>query len=120
MIDIAIDQLTGSLAFRDFDLVLVDDTVQIQQNLVIRLKFILGEWYLDITQGVPYFEDFFIKNPNQIRIESVLKQEIINTPGVVELLAFDSSYEDTTRKYFVNFTVRTISGQLLSVEEELP
>lgn len=120
MIDIAIDQITGSLALLDFDLNLIDDTVQIQQNLIIRLKFILAEWYLDNTQGIPYFEDFFIKNPNQIRIESVLKQEIVNTDGVVELLAFASSYDNQLRKYNVTFAVRTISGEALQFEEQLP
>ena len=120
MIDIAIDQITGSLALVDFDLKLIDDTDQIQQNLIIRLKFILREWYLDNTQGIPYYEDFFIKNPNQIRIESVLKQEIVNTDGVVELLAFESAYDDQLRKYSVRFSVRTISGEALQIEEELP
>lgn len=120
MIDIAVDQITGSLAVIDFDLKLIDDTDQIQQNLVIRLKFILREWYLDNTQGIPYYEDFFIKNPNQIRIESVLKQEIVNTEGVVELLAFESAYDDQLRKYSVRFSVRTISGEALQIEEELP
>lgn len=120
MIDIALDQLTGSLAIENFDLVLIDDTNQIKQNLLIRLKFIFKEWYLDNTQGVPYFEDFFIKNPNQIRIESVLKTEIVNTDGVVELLDFESTYDDRLRKYSVRFTVRTISGEALQIEEELP
>lgn len=120
MIDIAIDQLTGSLEFVNFDFRLIDDTDQIQQNLVIRLKFILAEWYLDINAGLPYFEDFFIKNPNQIRIESVLKAEIVNTEGVVELLSFESAYDDAQRKYSVRFSVRTISGELLQFEEELP
>lgn len=120
MIDRALDQLTGSLLIENFDLKLIDDTDQIQQNLLIRLKFILREWYLDNTQGVPYYEDFFIKNPNQIRIESVLKTEIVNTDGVVELLAFESAYDDRLRKYSVKFSVRTISGETLQIEEELP
>lgn len=120
MIDIELDQLTGSILLEDFDFKLIDDTNQIQQNLLIRLKFILGEWYLDILQGIPYFEDFFIKNPNQIRIESVLKSEIFDTEGVVELLTFTSAYDDALRKYSANFAVRTISGETLEFEEELP
>ena len=50
MIDFALDPKTNDLVFTDYDFALVDDTRQIMQNLAIRLRFVLGEWFLDITQ----------------------------------------------------------------------
>lgn len=120
MIDIALDPLTNDLVFADFDFALVDDTRQIMQNLAIRLRFVLGEWYLDITQGIPYYEEIFIKNPNQIQIESVLKQEIVQTRGILELTSFDSSFDKRRRIYSVKFSARSISGEELLKELELP
>jgi hypothetical protein len=120
MIDIALDPFTNDLVFKDFDFDLVDDTKQIMQNLAIRLRFVLGEWYLDITQGIPYFEFFFIKAPNLIQIESILKEEIVNTRGIVELISFESDYEARRRIFSVKFSARSISGEELLKELEIP
>lgn len=120
MIDIALDPVTNDLVFQDFDFALIDDTKQIMQNLAIRLRFILGEWYLDILQGIPYYEVFFRKAPNQIQIESILKQEIVNTRGIVELTAFESDFDQRKRIYYVKFSARSITGEELQKELELP
>jgi len=120
MIDFALDQETNDLIFKNFDFFLFDDTNQIMQNLAIRLRFVLGEWFLDITQGVPYFEVFFKKSPNQIQIESILKQEIVNTRGIIELTAFESSFDQAKRIYYVKFSAKSIFGENLIKEMELP
>lgn len=120
MIDIALEQSSSDLSFNQFDFSLVDGIDQIRQNLFIRLKFILGEWFLDINEGVPYYEDIFLKNPNQIIVENVFKQEIINTRGIEEILTFESDFNREKRIFYVNFSVRTISGQELEQEFELP
>lgn len=120
MIDIALDPITNDLVFDDFDFSLVDDTNQIIQNLAIRLRFFLGEWFLDITAGIPYYQIFFIKAPNQIQIESILKQEIVDTRGIVEITSFESDFTPNNRKFFVKFGARSISGEELLKELELP
>jgi hypothetical protein len=120
MIDIALDPVTNDLVFEDFDFALVDDTRQIMQNLAIRLRFILAEWYLDITQGIPYFEFFFVKAPNQIQIESILKEEIVNTRGIVEITRFSADFNTSTRLFSVSFGARSISGEELLKELEIP
>jgi hypothetical protein len=120
MIDFELNPVTNDLIFEDFDFALIDDTKQIMQNLAIRLRFVLGEWYLDITQGVPYFEIFFRKAPNQIQIESILKEEITNTRGILELTSFESNYNSRSRLYSVKFSARSISGEDLIKEMELP
>lgn len=120
MIDFQLDQVTNDLVFSDFDFHLIDDTNQIMQNLAIRLRFFLGEWYLDITQGVPYYEVFFKKAPNQIQIESILKQEIVTTRGILELTSFQSDFDQRRRIYSVKFSARSINGENLVKEMELP
>ena len=120
MIDFQLDQVTNDLSFYDYDFHLVDEVNQIIQNLAIRLRFVLGEWYLDITQGVPYYEVFFKKAPIQIQIESILKEEIVNTRGILELTSFESEFDQTRRIYSVKFSARSINGENLSKEMELP
>lgn len=117
MKDIALDPTTGDLLLENFDLQLVDGRDQIAQNLAIRLRFILGEWFLDTTAGVPYYDDFFIKAPNQIRIESVLKEEILDTRGVDQILSFTSTFNAQRRIYSVTFSVSTIRGEITLTQE---
>ena len=120
MIDFELDPVTNDLVINDYDLQLVDDVKQIMQNLAIRLRFVLGEWYLDITQGVPYFEEFFRKNPNQIQIESIIKTEIVETRGILEILSFVANFDKRTRVFSVKFSAKSISGENILKEMEIP
>ncbi len=119
MIDIALDPKTGDLVFKDFDLALVGGVDQIAQNLAIRLRFIQGEWFLNVLAGIPYYQYFFIKNPNQIQVESFLKDEISNTEGVVEITSFSSDFDGIKRLFTVDFGCKTIDGNL-EMEQILP
>ena len=122
-IDLALDPTTHDwptpAQANNFDLPLIDGIDQIAQSLNIRLRFFLGEWYLNTLVGVPYFQYFFIKNPNQIQVETFLKDTIINTPGVTDLTQFSSAYQANTREYSVNFTASTQSGDV-QIEAQLP
>lgn len=120
MIDFELDPVSNDLKFNNFDFSLVDNARQIMQSLAVRLRFIFAEWYLDVTQGIPYYEFFFKKTPNQIQIESILKEEIVNTRGIVELISFQSEFNSRNRIYFVRFSARSISGEELLKELELP
>lgn len=119
MIDIALNQQTKDLRIINFDLVLIDEAEQITQNLLIRLKFFLGEWFFDTTQGIPYYEQLFIKSPNRISVDSILKDEIQQTEGIAKILSYESEYDASQRIFSVKFEVETISGEILRVEDEL-
>lgn len=103
MIDVSLDS-EGDLLIDDYDLVLIDELDQTIQNATIRLRFFLGEWYLDTSAGVSYYEDFFIKAPNQIRIENVIKQEILDTDGILEITEFSSEFGASSRSFSVQFS----------------
>lgn len=119
MIDIALDPQTNDLLLVDLSAQLVKEIDQIAQNLAIRLRFIQGEWYLNIFAGIPYYQYFFIKEPNQIQVESFLQDEIANTRGVEQILTFSSDYDARNRTFDCRFSCMTISGEL-TIEQELP
>lgn len=119
MIDFALDPKTGDLVFEDFNFSYIGGVDQICQNLAIRLRFIQGEWFLNTLAGIPYYKYFFIKNPNQIQVETFLKDEISNTPGIIEITSFSSDFDGINRKYQVNFGCRSIDGNL-EMEQILP
>lgn len=112
MIDIALDPSTGDLVFENFDLALVSDVDQVAQNLAIRLRFIEGEWFLNIFAGIPYYQYFFIKNPNQIQVETFLKDEISGTNGIQQITSFSSDFDGQSRKFIVNFACVALTDKL--------
>lgn len=94
---------------------------EIVQRLKQRLKFFFGEWFLDNTRGVPWFQVIFEKNAQPAIIETVLKDAIIGTPGVSFLNKFGPiDYDPKTRLAKVAFDVTTINGNNLSISEVLP
>ena len=94
---------------------LVSGLDYIEQKLKIALRLFKGEWFLDISKGVTYYEDILVKNYDGSRIEAVLKTVILGVPGVLELLSFDMNY-DNTRKLTVSFSVSTDLGELELIE----
>jgi len=119
MIDIALDPSTNDLQIVDLGATLVTDIDQIAQNLAIRLRFILGEWYLNIFTGIPYYQYFFIKNPNQIQVETFLKDEINGTIGVQEITSFSSNFDGFTRSFSVNFACQALDDTI-TIQMDLP
>jgi hypothetical protein len=82
------------------------------------LQFFYGEWYLDTTMGIKYYENILIKNPLLNEVESILKAAILETPGVSDLTNFSLEY-DGSRQININFTVNTIEGSL-TLNEVIP
>jgi len=112
MKDLALDLNTNDLLVQNYDLSLADGIDQIRQKLKIRLQFFYGEWYLDTTQGIKYFDEIFIKNPTLSRVQSILKSVITDTVGVNELLSMTVNLDNTKRQLTVNFEINTIYGNI--------
>lgn len=83
----------------------------VAQRLTIRLRTFYSEWFLNSEYGVPYFEYMGKKVPKP-RIDLILQEQILAEKGVSQILTF-SSYIDTKRKYFCNFSVRTDQGTVV-------
>lgn len=64
---------------------------EVAQQLFVRFKFWLGDWFLDRTQGTPYLQSILgLKTPTAV-IEQIFKTLIITCPGVSQLLNFSFS-----------------------------
>lgn len=88
----------------------VEGPEEIRQHLGQRLQTFLNEWFLDLSIGLPYFEEILIKQPNQAGIESIFIDEILNCPGVIRLLDFSLDLDKATRSLEVIGTVESIDG----------
>ena len=104
----------------DTDLIIVAGPDATRQHLVQRLKTFMGEWFLDLRIGVPYFQQVMVKNPDPVVLDSVFKSEIINTPGIVELLTFALQLDARTRELQLSFKAVNDAGTAIAISEVLP
>ena len=109
----------GDLLIADGDLVLTADvnprgTDSVLQLVTQRIKFFLGEWFLDNSAGLPWFQQILVKNADQSTVDGLLRDCILGTPGVVALLAYTSSQKRALRQYSISFTILTATGASIS------
>lgn len=110
MADIKLDS-DGDIFLNINDLELTSGLEAKAQHLAQRLNTFLGEWFLDLRVGVAYFQQILIKNPNSAIVDSVLKKEILNTPGILELTSFDLDIA-TNRELTLSFRAITEEGEI--------
>lgn len=122
MRDIALSRLDHDLVLKQveadpdsvpkYDLILVDGADAIAQEIKIRLKTFLGEWFLDITHGVPYLESILIKGPRESVVSSMLRGQILAVPGVSNVQSMQLDLDNMTRILTVNFECDTVEGTI--------
>lgn len=89
-----------------------EDAAAIAQSIKMRLQFFLGEWFADESAGILDFTTVFVKAPNIAIVSERFRTEIINTPGVNDLLEFTATFNRSARQFNVSFRVDTDLGEL--------
>ena len=99
------------------DLVMVSGSAAIAQHIKQRLLAILGEWFLDQSVGLPWFDTILGKYRSLDVVEALIRTQITETPGVEELTSFSLSVDENTERVArVNFTARLSSGSLTTLD----
>lgn len=87
------------------------DREAIAQTVVTRLKLFLGEYFRDVTDGTPWFQQILGKPENLNAVEAILRNRIARSPGVVRLLSFAMQYDLNARALSVQSRVLTTYGE---------
>jgi hypothetical protein len=95
------------------DFVWIEGPAQIRQRIAARLKFWLGEYFLDVRQGVPYLRDVLVKNPDLNVIDSLFRRIVLSTPGVLSLSNFAIRFERAERRIYVTFHAKVEGGVVI-------
>lgn len=83
----------------------------IAQTVVTRLKLFLGEYFRDVTDGTPWFQQILGKPENLNAVEAILRNRIAHSPGVVRLLSFDLQFDLDARALSIQSQVLTAYGE---------
>lgn len=116
MLDIALDAKTHDLVIKDGDFLHIDNAERVAQQIKIQLLTWYGEWFLDITHGVPYLEYILVKNPNFTLIRQVLMEQIQKVPDVDSVDSLEIEYNAKAREIQVDFAVSTKYGLITRKE----
>jgi hypothetical protein len=81
----------------------------VAQAVLTRLNLHQAEWFVDITDGTPWGTQILGKR-NGRNYDAALRQRILGTQGVQEILSYSSTYNGNTRTLTVNATLSTIYG----------
>lgn len=101
------------LAIVAHELVLVTDDEAIAQQLRTRLKFFLGEHFLNVSLGLPFYREILKKNPNLNLVRSIFREAILTTPGVVSVEELFLEINGATRTLEISFKARIDTGEEL-------
>ena len=86
-----------------------DTPEAVAQAVQTRLLLLRGEWFLDITEGMPWNTEVLGKFTNGT-YDSAIRQRILGTQGVTELTAYSSTLDSQKRALTVAATINTIYG----------
>lgn len=101
---------TGDYQFGRAGIFLQDSPAAVAQAIMTRLQLWTGEWFLDKAEGTPY-DGQILGHGTQGSRDLAIKQRIVETPGVSELLSYQSSV--TGRSLKVTARVATQYGSTL-------
>lgn len=100
----------GDLLIENGNVTLVDGKDAIVQHVLQRLRTFQEEWFLDITVGIPYLQQIMVKNPDLNKVDALIINEILGTPGITELLSFQSAVDNNLRQLAISFRARSTDG----------
>lgn len=87
----------------------------LRQKVVHRLKLFKGEWFLDISRGVPYFQNILGENISLSLATQILTNEIKKEPEVVDVQNISFNFDSTRRTYGYTATIISIYSENFAI-----
>jgi hypothetical protein len=89
----------------------------VRQKIASRLRFFLGEWFLDTRLGVPYYRDVLIANADLSIVRSIFREVILSVPEVASLDKLTLAFDTEARALAIEFDASLVAGGVLLVRQ---
>ena len=89
--------------------VTTDLSTALAQKLKIKLQTFAGEWFLDQSEGVPYFQQIFGRGRQKKTVDAIFQSQILAEPLVAKIISYTSTW-GSDRTFSVTFQVQTTTG----------
>jgi hypothetical protein len=100
----------GDKAVVNGDFATIADGAAVPQGVAIRVRFMLGEYYLDQEIGVDYLNKILVKNPDPLIVREILREAIAATPDVTEVIGAALQLA-SDRTATIDYSVMTTFGE---------
>lgn len=90
---------------------------EILQRIKTRVNRLYGEWFLDRTIGVPWY-DGMLGSKNMQAVTFIIKQEILDTVGVQAVIDGKSILDKNNRHMVSYFKIQLDSGNIYDINVE--
>jgi len=100
------------------DVSLVTGQEAIKQEILIALRIVQGEWFLDRRVGIPYFTRFLGAEYSETVVLDVYARALRKIPGVKSVESISVEEPDANRMVSVQAEVLTVGDERISVREE--
>lgn len=102
---------THDLSFTSGRLDMVENVDSVAQSLKTRLQMVRGEWFADLDEGTPYVGRILVKMPDLSVVRSAVRERILATDGVLQLLSLSLDFDKSARTLSVRFRAVLDEGQ---------
>lgn len=101
---------TGDFRFGNSQLDFISNTpATVAQVVQTSLLLWLGEWYLDVSLGMPWIEGVLGKH-NQATADVTVQDYILNVQGVIDIASYNSEDIRDERRYLAQTNLDTLYG----------
>lgn len=94
------------------NLAIADGVEDVRQRALNRLRFWLGEWYMDQTKGVRYIEQVFGRQVEPALAASAITGKLREVEGVIAVYGVRVEIDPMTRRLSYSARLRTDSGEV--------
>ena len=109
----------GDLDFSTGDAQWATDMPAIAQECFLAVSMLRGEWFLDLDEGTPLFEEVLVENPNLERIRAIYRTRVLSVVGVHAVRSVALEFDRAARELSVDILATTDLGEL-RIEVTLP
>ena len=113
--DFAIDSATGDLSIKKGAFVIAKKSDEVGQRVKTRLLRQLGEWFLDVTAGVPWYDtpDYqgLLGSKRKDETELLMRSTVTATDGVSSIKSFERIETNSGHNLTFNIVLITVFGE---------
>lgn len=114
--DILLNPDTHDIDLSSGSVVMITDNLRaVAQRVKVAILLKRGEWFQDVLDGVPYYQEFFTVKNNKPFIDQFMVNYIGNVEDVSKVIAYASVIDIPRRVLRISVSVETYDGQIVEI-----
>lgn len=111
---LALNTATGDILLVNGRFSFISGREAIAQDIVVRLRLFLNEWFLNLDAGVDWWSYLGEKftNTNEVALHSEIERVVTEAPGVESITKLSLTLDPVTRGLSISFTAPTAFGDV--------